>query len=133
MYCHWATMSDDRTDFILVPFHPLPCRYDDKEFIRKHIVNADNDEIRGNSKVMKLLREVGSDLMINTFVCNFRNRDGRPNENIVEANYMNQKIFEAFSLRHPDDKPFDFPLILTSTELRHDCYKERLTELKAHL
>ncbi|RIB26875.1 pyridoxal phosphate-dependent transferase [Gigaspora rosea] len=139
IYCHWATMSTKDDDFIVTPFNMLPAEklgpkeVDElKQEIRTLIVEKTNDQIVKSKKAMKLIKELGSDLMINTFACNFK-VDGKINEDVIEANYLNQRLYEKFSLTTSKDTNQDKPLVLTSTQFNQENYKHCLTNFKNRL
>lgn len=101
----------------------------EKRRIRQDIVNKTNAQIiqedskrPDDHKVMKLMRELGSDLNINAFSLNFRHEDGRLNDDIEEANYLMQRVVEALSVDSPTDDPTKIPLYLTSTEFSDELY-----------
>ncbi|CAG8628757.1 15509_t:CDS:2, partial [Racocetra persica] len=139
IYCHWATMSTKDDDFIVTPFNMLPaeklgpdeveCQ---KQEIRTLIVGKTNDQIVNCEKAMDLIKKLGSDLMINTFACNFK-VDGVTNKDVIEANYLNQRLYEKFSLTTSKDKNVDKRLILTSTQFEQKHYKNCLTNFKNRL
>ncbi|CAG8556794.1 1827_t:CDS:2 [Acaulospora morrowiae] len=141
MYTHWATMSTDDTSFTVVPFNPLPAELEgqtseeieaQKEFIRQRIVNRSNTDLIHDEDALELIKKLGSDLIINTFACNFR-IDGKVNENVIEANSLNRRIYERFSIRKITDKMNTKPLIITSTKLSQKAYGECLTNFKRRL
>ncbi|CAG8734348.1 8858_t:CDS:2, partial [Racocetra fulgida] len=142
MYCHWATMSTDDDDFIVVPFNMLPVERlnspnlkevkNQKQRIRELIVNKSNLEIIKNEEALNLIKNVGSDLIINTFACNFKVK-GEVNEDVNEANYLNQRLFEKFSLTSYRQTNKSKPLILTSTVLKQSAYGHCLTNFKNRL
>ena len=84
------TTKDD--DLIVCPFNLLPAEKvpdptpekieAQKQFIRDRITDRDNSELVQDKEAVKLLAEMGSDLMINAFACNFK-VDGKVNEDIV--------------------------------------------------
>ncbi|CAG8594035.1 11224_t:CDS:2 [Dentiscutata erythropus] len=142
IYCHWATMSTDKDNFIVVPFNMLPAEKlnppnleevkEQKQKIRELIVTKSNLEIINNEEALNLIKKVGSDLIINTFACNFK-VDGKVNENIGEANYLNRRLFEKFSLTSYRQDNKTKPLILTSTTLKQSSYGHCLTNFKNRL
>ncbi|KAL0947752.1 hypothetical protein HGRIS_013830 [Hohenbuehelia grisea] len=139
MYAHLATMSTSASTFVLRPLNLLPAEEnasseeieEQKEEIRNHILGVNNREL-ADSKHWKLLVEMGSDLSINAFVVNFKLGD-TVNEDIVEANYLNQRIFKKLSITSVNDKAQDKPLILTSTVLADSKYGACLATLKERL
>ncbi|KAL9032331.1 MAG: hypothetical protein Q9214_008014, partial [Letrouitia sp. 1 TL-2023] len=91
LYSHWATMTDDTSELVVVPFNMLPDEKkpnpdpkaieEQKEFVRKRIINKPNSELVSDKEAMKLVTQLGSDLMINAFACNFR-VNGKLNEDV---------------------------------------------------
>ncbi|RHZ77170.1 hypothetical protein Glove_184g147 [Diversispora epigaea] len=142
IYCHWATMSTEEDDFIVIPFNMLPAEKlsppnskeveKQKRDIRKLIVGKSNFEIVNNKDATKLIKDLGSDLMINTFACNFK-VNGKINEDIDEANYLNRRLFEKFSITSFKGTNEDVPLILTSSQLNQKNYQGCLTNFKDRL
>ncbi|OJD39925.1 pyridoxal-dependent decarboxylase domain protein [Diplodia corticola] len=146
----WAAMTDDKMDFVVVPFNMLPSELApdatpesieaEKQWIRDNILSSSNLNIvtnnntsPGGDTALSLLRKLGSDLNINAFAVNFRNSDGLLNTDTREANYLMRRVVENFSVDSPGDDPTKIPLYLTSTEfspkLYGDCarkFKERL-------
>lgn len=121
MSAHWAAMSDEQTDFIVVPFNPLEreaegekALAEEKAFIRKHILRKSNEAIIGDQAALDKLCALGSDLNINAFACNFR-INGHVNEDVEEANYLNKRVFDRLSLTGVREQPRDTPLFLSST------------------
>lgn len=84
-------------------------------------------------RATQLLGSLESDLIVNTFACNFRLEDGTLNDNVEEANNLNRRIVNRLSVTSPDKLPAEVSLFLTSTEfLQHeygacaDHFKKRL-------
>jgi hypothetical protein len=82
-------MSTDDDEFKVVPFNLLPvermegCTQADidkqKAFIRTRILPVDNVALLEDPEALELLRELGSDLVINCFCVNFKLSDGNWN------------------------------------------------------
>ena len=53
-----------------------------KEFIRERILNRDNYSLMQDKDAVDLLQQLGGDLMINAFACNFE-IGGKVNEDVV--------------------------------------------------
>ncbi|KAK4168147.1 pyridoxal phosphate-dependent transferase [Cladorrhinum sp. PSN259] len=157
LYCHWATMTprpDDEPDneklrndaLIVVPLIRLPAEADEKttgdekkekieeqkDYIRKYIVNRDNKELVEDKEAWKLLCQLGGDLMINAFATNF-SIDGVVNQDVGEANYLNQWIFSQLSVLSEKDVVEERPLFLTSSEFSEKAYGECLEDFKVRL
>ncbi|TFY82435.1 hypothetical protein EWM64_g1571, partial [Hericium alpestre] len=140
---HWATMSTPDTDFTVVPFNPLPAELNpdstpekvnaQKQFIRDHILLQDNFRLEQDREAMALLNELGSDLNINTFACNFRYKDGRINTDVNEANYLNKRIYERLSVTSSGEDPHEVPFYITSTVFAQADYGECATNFKKRL
>lgn len=137
----WAALSTDDDPFIIVPFNALPNESDpeqlekDKEFIRKSILPKSNEEILRDDdkeKIMDMLRALGSDLNINAFACNFK-IDGKPNEDVEEANYLNNRIYQRLSITKPDVYAQDIELFLSATTLKMTDYGKCCTNFKKRL
>jgi hypothetical protein len=136
----WASLTNNNSPFICVPFNELPSELDpdttpakveaEKEWIAKEIAGKSNAQIIADDqyrpedkKAIKLLRALGSDLNINAFALNFRYSDGTINDDIEEANYLMQRVVQAFSVESPADNPTKIPLYLTSTEFSDELYR----------
>ncbi|KAK7060546.1 hypothetical protein VNI00_001312 [Paramarasmius palmivorus] len=136
-------MSTEDTGHVVKCLNLLPSEKDpnstpeqveaEKQYIRDYIIGKDNSEIAANEKAMVLLNQLGSDLNINAFTCNFRYSDGRINEDIEEANYLNRRVFERLSVTHPDEDPRDTPFYLTSTVFKGEEYGKCADTLKERL
>ena len=137
-------MSDDTTSYIVVPFNPLPAEkgpdptpesiLEQKQFIRDHIINKLNVELVKDQEAMLLLNQLGSDLNINAFACNFRlSRGGPPNQDVVEASYLNKRIIERLSVTRADDEAQKKPVLLMGSELDDERYGACLKAFKQRL
>ena len=122
MSAQWAAMSDDTTDFIVVPFNPLQSE-DDKAFIRERILPKSNEEIVDDQDAINMLITLGSDVNINAFACNFR-INGAVNDDVEEANFLNQRIFNRLSITRPSVDPTTVPLFLSATTFKQEDYGE---------
>ncbi|KAE8422855.1 PLP-dependent transferase [Aspergillus pseudocaelatus] len=151
-YCQWAAMKTEticmqfegrtvKARLRVTPFNMLPTERDgsssndierQKKFIRKHILKRTNEEVMNNREARELLQKLGADLMIHTFACNFE-VDGVPNEDIDEANYLNSRIYEQFSLLSNTKNTSEIPLYLTSTKMSHTSYGRSLDQFKRRL
>ncbi|KAF8645297.1 hypothetical protein AX16_007924 [Volvariella volvacea WC 439] len=140
---HWAAMSTDTDPFIVVPFNPLPSETDpnstpekveaEKEFIRTRIWNKSDAELLKDEEALKLLNQLGSELNINIFACNFRNADGSINKDVKAANDLNRALFELFSITEPKENPKEIPFWITSTTFTEKDYGECMRDYKKRL
>lgn len=143
-------MSTDDDNFIVTPFNMLPTENcflpnlekikEEKHLIRTLIVEKSNHEIIECDPAKKLIKKLGSDLMVNTFACNFKlkvKENGKEvlklNEDINEANYLNQRLYEEFSLTSSKDTNEKKSLILTSTKFKKENYGNCLKNFKKRL
>ena len=112
----------------------LPPSEVDKEtqYIIDNIVDKPNSEIVNNKEVMQKISELGGDLIITVFVCNFH-VEGKVNEEVTEANFLNRRLFERFSVTKRQDDPYTRELIVGSTSLDEDTYGVALAKLKERL
>jgi hypothetical protein len=138
MYSHLSTMSTADTDYRVTTLNMLPAEASggdveaQKDFIRKRIVNTANDVLVKDKEAMKLVAEMGSDLSINAFAVNFR-VNGKINEDVVEANNLNMRIFQRLAITSMKDDINTRPLILTSTQLQQSTYTTCLDKFKERL
>ncbi|KAJ7617819.1 PLP-dependent transferase [Roridomyces roridus] len=123
---HLATMSDEKTDFVVVPFNALE---DDshKDIIRQGILGKSTDDIINgkDQRSFDVLRTVGSDLNINAFVCNFR-VNGKLNDDVEEANILNRRIAERIIGARGADGKQTSELIVGGAEFGQREYGECL-------
>lgn len=84
-------VGDTEIRLIVTPFTVLPAEKnggtaaqieEQKQFIRDNIIGKDNETIFKNEKAVNLLKQVGGDIQINNFACNFE-MNGVVNTNIV--------------------------------------------------
>ncbi|KAH9884501.1 PLP-dependent transferase [Cubamyces lactineus] len=118
---HWSAMSDDKTSFIVIPFNAVD--ESDIKIIRERILDQSNEDIVADSDALKVLCKLGSDLNINAFACNFR-INGRVNDDVEEANYLNNRLYNRFSTPKPGSE-IDIktiPLFLSSTVFKQEDY-----------
>src|SRR5690606_10350721 len=102
--------------------NPDPAKIEaQRKFIRERICNKTNAEIANDPEAIALMADLGGDSMINAFACNFR-INGKVNEDIVEANYLNTRIFNRLSITKMEDDVQSRPLILTSTSFSQKAY-----------
>ncbi|PCH38473.1 hypothetical protein WOLCODRAFT_97200 [Wolfiporia cocos MD-104 SS10] len=143
MYSHWVTMGLDSHTLLVTPLTMLPAERDgagaeaveaQRRYIRECITNRPNRELVQDAEAMTLVKQMGSDLSINAFACNFRvSRGGPPNRDVAEASYLNARIIERLSVTRVDDEAQSKPLILMGTELDSERYGECLRKFKGRL
>ncbi|GES58212.1 pyridoxal-dependent decarboxylase domain protein [Aspergillus terreus] len=146
----WATFSKPRDSFILVPFEMLPSETKDnfmphdlekdKLRIRKEILGKTYDDIAAadvwkpkHKRTMPFLRQLGSDLNINTFAINWKHRNGEINRDTHLANQLMRRVVKRLSVNSPDQDPSKIPLYLTSTEFSVERYGTCALKFKQRL
>ncbi|KAK7438594.1 hypothetical protein VKT23_017929 [Stygiomarasmius scandens] len=141
MYGHWVTMDLLSDSLVVTPLNRLPSEVagesqekirEQKRTILNKIVNRDNYELEDDEEAMALMGQIGSDTMINAFVCNFK-IDGKVNDDIVQANFLNDRLYERLSVRTIRDVINDKPLIINRTVFKHSAYKNTLEFLKQRM
>ncbi|KAK8121519.1 Pyridoxal-dependent decarboxylase conserved domain [Apiospora kogelbergensis] len=148
LYCHWATMTPRPQDgrshkvpadaLIVVPLIRLPSEIGgeeveaQKDYIRNNILGRDNRELVEDEQAWDLLCQLGGDLMINAFATNFKIGD-KVNQDVGEANYLNQWIFSRLSVSSETDVVSERPLFLTSSEFGEKTYGRCLEVFKLRL
>lgn len=150
MAAGWAAMSREEDPYVIVPLSELPSELAEgftpkkveveKQRIRDQILFKTNEEIVNedasrpeNDKIMALLRALESDLNINVLSTNWRYVDGRLNDEVEEANYLNQRIVQRFSVDSSDDKLTAISLYLSSTIFKIEEYGECAQHFKKRL
>lgn len=87
------TINGVKARLIVTPFTMLPAELKggtpeeieaEKKFIRENILHKDNEAIFSNPKALELLKQVGGDIQINAFACNFE-LDGKINTDVVST------------------------------------------------
>jgi hypothetical protein len=140
MYAHWATISLEEPNLVVVPFTLLPSERlkttvdttEDRVMIRNLILERTLEEMQCDPHLQQLLDNLGPDLAINAFACNFR-VNGHLNEDIAEANILNGRIHERLSFSKLSDRAEDFRLILMLTTYSQTKYGDCLTNFKRRL
>ncbi|KAK4196720.1 putative L-tyrosine decarboxylase [Triangularia verruculosa] len=129
LYCHWATMAPlsrpqfgggegrkdagtlEESPLIVVPLIRLPAEKAGepqdviearRERIRTDILQRTNQQLFEDAEAWRFMCELAGDLMINAFACNFK-LDGVVNQDVGEANYLNQWIFSQLSVASEND------------------------------
>jgi hypothetical protein len=70
--------------------------------------------------------------MVNAFACNFKIGDA-VNQNVVEANFLNTRIYQRLSVQTVKDDLKDRPIIILRTELKQADYMGALDNFKARI
>ncbi|KAK7013215.1 hypothetical protein R3P38DRAFT_3207165 [Favolaschia claudopus] len=145
MYSYWTTMDyyseKEGGRLAITAVNRLPTEKEDrpqpeideqKTRIRTEILETDNADLR--KRGYEKMKEIGSDTMINAFVCNYKiDSNGNYNRDISQANFLNQRLYDRLSVRTPRDTINDKPLIINRTEFKQNAYKDTLTSLKSRM
>jgi len=135
-------MSLDHPDLLLVPFRMLPSEMDpdasakvvdeERRFIRDTILKRTREVLAKDPKACTLMRQMGSDLVVNSFACNFR-VDGVINQDVSEANALNSRIYDRLSLKKMSEKLESKKAIIMTSKLSQKGYGACLTKFKERL
>lgn len=139
-YCQWATLSDPAqddfeirmlvklpnslrgADYKLLAQNPQEVR----DYIKTHIIGRTNEEISQDKDAMFVLSELGTDVLINTFLVNFK-VNGQWNHDLAKLNEFNTKIFGKFSISDPATAEADkVDYVLMKTDLDAGTYAKPL-------
>lgn len=101
--------------------------------IHQTITTRPYEDLIKDPQAMAQIQSMGADLMINTFACNFKLKDGTLNTDPDEANYLNDRIYERLSLRRITDNMNLVPFILVGTIWTQREYQGCLTNFKRRL
>ena len=121
----------------------------EQEEILSKIVKRRNDELEQDESAMALvrisitilqaflihvyqLRNLGSDTMVNAFACNFK-IGNTVNKNVIEANFLNTRIYRRLSIQTVKDDLEDRPIIILRTELKQGDYLGALDKFKSRI
>jgi hypothetical protein len=142
MYGHWATISLDHPNLLVVPFRMLPSEtmpdtsarkiYEERRYIRDIILKRTQEELAKDPMACALMRQMGSDLVVNTFACNFR-VDGITNQDVSEANHLNARIYDRLSFKSMSETLKKKEMIIMSSVLSQREYGACLTKFKERL
>jgi len=117
--------------FFFVPMVPIPAiqmgqspaqvqaQY---EFIRDRIVNVDNITLQEDAEAFALFKELGGDQTIITYMFNFYNADGTPNNDINKLNKLNNAAYLAYSFSPEKKNVEDTELVVTSSSFTQKDY-----------
>ena len=142
MYGHWVTMSLDHPNLVVVPFRMLPSEMDpdasakkveeERRFIRDTILKHTQEELAKDPEACAFMRQMGSDLVVNSFACNFR-VDGVINQDVSEANFLNSRIYDRLSFKKMTDNLGSRKVIIMSSVLSQKKYGACLSKFKERL
>jgi hypothetical protein len=135
-------MSLDHPNLVVVPFRMLPSEMDpdtsakkvneERRYIRDTLLKHTREALAKDTKACALMRQMGSDLVVNSFACNFR-VDGVINQDVSEANSLNSRIYDRLSLKKMTEKLESKKAIIMSSVLSQQGYGACLSKFKERL
>lgn len=142
-YCYWLTLANKEDNFSIQTLIPLPEKIMDVtnsqvilqgeeeilNFIRNNIIGKNNEEIAANKNALALLQQIGSDVLINCFMVNFK-VNGEHNHNLTLLNKLNEKLFKKFSIttsKQALENKVEY--MLTLSNLNSTNYQEAFTRI----
>jgi hypothetical protein len=135
-------MSLDHDTLLVVPFRMLPSEAEpdtsatrvdeERHYIRDILLTRTREELANDLKACGLMRQMGSDLVVNAFACNFR-VDVVINQDVSEANHLNARIYDRLSFKSMTEKLEDRKVIIMSSVLSQREYGACLTKFKERL
>ena len=135
-------MSLDHPNLLVVPFRMLPSEIahdasaknidEERRYIRDVLLRRTQEELSNDPKAHALMRQMGSDLVVNAFACNFR-VNGLVNKDILEANDLNARIYNRLSFKSMSEKLDDQKVIIMSSMLSQEAYGTCLTKFKRRI
>ncbi|KAH9179372.1 pyridoxal phosphate-dependent transferase [Lactarius sanguifluus] len=103
-----------------------------RRYIRDVLLKRTREELANDPKACALMRQMGSDLVVNAFACNFR-VGGVANKDIWEANDLNARIYNRLSFKSMSEKLNDQKVIIMSSKLSQEGYGKCLTKFKRRI
>jgi hypothetical protein len=135
-------MSLDHPNLLIVPFRMLPSEMgpdasakavdEERRFIRNTLLKPARDVLAEDPKACTLMRQMGSDLVVNSFACNFY-IDGVVNQDVSEANALNSRVYDRLSLKKISEKLGSKKAIIMTSKLSQKGYGVCLTKFKERL
>ncbi|KAL0573075.1 hypothetical protein V5O48_008886 [Marasmius crinis-equi] len=144
MYANWATITLDSKSLVVTPFLQLPSEraglspaeiHEERIRIRDRILLQPNALLEQDDETLQFMQELGSDLMINPFACNFH-VNGKLNADVVEASFLNRRLFKRFSvsrIREGEAGLNEKPLILMPMKFLRGKYGDVLSKFKERM
>lgn len=132
LYAALACLNIEKLPFFVVPLVPIPAIQQKKspeeiqhqyEFIRERIVNKTNEELLNDPEAFALFKELGGDQTIITYMYNFYDEEGKPNQDTTKLNKFNDDIYQTFSFsKKPDEEEHIPEIIVTSSSFTRENY-----------
>lgn len=131
-YANLQCLNLDRTrPFIVVPLAELPAIEQggsiadgirQMEFMKERIIEVSNEELIQDTEAMALLKEMGQDQTIITYMFNFKNQDGSLNTDTQKMSDLNNEVYRRLSFKPFEDPTEQTPLVVTSSNFSVENY-----------
>jgi len=133
-YCMWMTIAQQHDDWFCENFIDMPQnlpgdmpREEAIQLIKTEILGVDNVKLFKNKKAMNLLKAIGPDALINTFVVNIKG-----NKDIEVCNKLQDLIFSELTgkVGEPSKR---VPMFLTTSSFEKEKYGASYEQLRERL
>lgn len=130
LYAALVCLNIANLPFFVVPLVPIPAIQQglspvqvqkQYEFIRDRIVNKTNQQLLADAEAFALFKELGGDQTIITYMYNYYNNDGTPNNNMKKVNDLNDAIYRAFSYKPGEDNTQLTEIVVTSSAFTREA------------
>lgn len=130
LYAALVSLNIADLPFFVVPLIPIPAIQQglsgpevqqQYEFIRDRIVNKTNDQLLADPEAFALFKSLGGDQTIVTYLYNFYNDNGKPNNDMSKVNDFNNEIYRRFSYKPYEDNTVKTEIVVTSSTFSRDA------------
>ncbi|GAA4277495.1 pyridoxal phosphate-dependent decarboxylase family protein [Aquimarina mytili] len=138
-YAQLACLDLEDNPFVCIPLIQTPAAKQGKSqrevidellFLKSRIIDVPNQEIIADEPAMSLLRNMGQDQTIVTYMFNFKNADGTLNTDPKKMSDLNNELYNRLSFHPWQDDIEKTPLIVTASEFDPNNYcKKFMTHL----
>lgn len=131
LYANLSCLNLRDYPFIFVPLVATPAEQEGKSmediikqlvFMQERIVNRTNEEIVQDVEAMALIKELGQDQTIITYMFNFKNPDGSVNTDTKKMSDLNFALYQKLSFSPGETDLEKTPLIVTASEFDPNVY-----------
>ena len=129
LYAALVTLNIANLPFFVVPLIPIPAIQQglgaDKvqqqyQFIRDRIVNKTNEQLMADAEAFSLFKNLGGDQTIITYMYNFYNSNGTPNNDMTKVNALNDAVYRAFSFKPYENNTELTEIVVTSSSFSRE-------------
>ena len=131
LYANLSCLNLRDYPFIFVPLVATPAEQEGKSmediikqlvFMQERIVNRTNEEIVQDAEAMALIKELGQDQTIVTYMFNFKNPDGSVNTDTKKMSDLNFALYQKLSFSPGETDLEKTPLVVTASEFDPNVY-----------